>query len=67
MQGGLGGGLGAAWGATVGGLQRGLFALRPGILRLVGPSGLFARTWSTGSIALCVAAVLGGYLLLYFL
>ena len=32
-----------------------------------GPSGLLARTWPIGGAALCVLAMLGGFLLTYFL
>jgi multicomponent Na+:H+ antiporter subunit D len=37
-----------------------------GVHHLHGPEGVFARTWSTGSIALCAVVVLGSYLALYF-
>jgi multicomponent Na+:H+ antiporter subunit D len=37
------------------------------VRRLHGPGGIFARTWSTGSIALWATLGLAGYLLLYFL
>ncbi len=37
-----------------------------GVYRVTGPQGVFARTWSTGSIALSAALMLGGYLLFYF-
>jgi multicomponent Na+:H+ antiporter subunit D len=36
------------------------------IYRLHGPEGVFARTWSTGAIALCAVLALWGFLLLYF-
>jgi hypothetical protein len=36
------------------------------IYRLHGPEGVFARTWSTGAIALCALLALWGFLLLYF-
>jgi multicomponent Na+:H+ antiporter subunit D len=37
------------------------------IFRLHGPEGVFARTWTTGTIAFWAVVVLCGYLLLYFL
>ncbi len=37
------------------------------VFRLHGPEGVFARTWSTGSIAIWAVLGLGLYLLLYFL
>ena len=43
-------------------LKRGFNA----VYRFHGPEGVFARTWSTGSIALAAALALGGYILLYF-
>jgi multicomponent Na+:H+ antiporter subunit D len=36
------------------------------IYRLHGPQGVFARTWTTGAIALCAVLALWGFLLLYF-
>jgi len=36
------------------------------IYRLHGPEGVFARTWSTGAIALWAVLTLWGFLLLYF-
>ena len=45
--------------------------LRLGVLALVrryhGPEGLFARTWSGGDIALAAVAMLGVYLVVFFL
>ncbi|MEM7355864.1 MAG: Na(+)/H(+) antiporter subunit D [Acidobacteriota bacterium] len=35
------------------------------LARLYGPRGIFARNWTTGSIALRAALMLGGYLLFY--
>ncbi len=57
---------GRAWGGLLGGAKSGLEAVHRGIYRLHGPEGVFARTWSTGSIALSAALMLGGYLLFYF-
>jgi len=51
--------LGGAAGGTGGALYRGVY-------RLCGPRGVFARTWSTGGIALWATLGLLGYLLLYF-
>jgi multicomponent Na+:H+ antiporter subunit D len=31
-----------------------------------GPEGVLARTWPTGSMALWVAVLLGGFLLIYY-
>ena len=36
------------------------------VYRLHGPQGVFARTWTTGAIALCAVLALWGFLLLYF-
>ncbi|MCP3960505.1 MAG: Na(+)/H(+) antiporter subunit D, partial [bacterium] len=54
------------WGRLLDTAQDGLQALHRGIYHLTGPEGVFARTWSTGSIALSAALMLGGYLLFYF-
>ncbi len=66
----------------VGAIRNGLAALQQGaetvaerwlrrLLAVVfhyhGPSGLLARTWPIGGAALCVLAMLGGFLLTYFL
>ena len=47
--------------------------LRSGVTRFVkhmfqhhGPEGVLARTWPTGSMALWVAVLLGGFLLIYY-
>ncbi len=61
--GGIGG---RAWGGLLDGAQTGLETAHRGIYRLTGPEGIFARTWTTGSIALSAALMLGGYLLFYF-
>ena len=37
------------------------------VVRFHGPTGIFARTWSTGSIALWAALGLAAYMILYFL
>ena len=57
---------GGAWNALMGAGQRALTAVRTGLSRLYGPRGIFARNWTTGSIALRAALMLGGYLLFYF-
>ncbi len=57
---------GRAWGDLLGAAKAGLDGVHRGIYRLTGPEGVFARTWSTGSIALSAALMLGGYLLFYF-
>ncbi len=43
-----------------------LYGVYREIYRLHGPEGVFARTWSTGAIALCAVLALWGFLLLYF-
>jgi multicomponent Na+:H+ antiporter subunit D len=50
-----------------------LLDLRNGVHRMVaymfrhhGPEGILARTWPTGSMALWVALLLGGFLLIYY-
>ena len=55
------------------GWQSILHDLRQGVHRFVvymfryhGPEGILARTWPTGSMALWVAVLLGGFLLLYY-
>ncbi|MEM7586823.1 MAG: Na(+)/H(+) antiporter subunit D [Acidobacteriota bacterium] len=58
----LGGGL---WGGVMAAGSRGTRAALDGLSRLYGPRGIFARNWTTGSIALRVALMLGGYLLFY--
>ncbi len=55
-----------AWGGLLDVAKGGLGAAHRGIFRVTGPEGIFARTWSTGSIALSAALMLGGYLLFYF-
>ncbi len=57
---------GGAWNALMATLGRGLAAIRQGLNKLYGPQGIFARNWTTGSITLRVALMLGGYLLFYF-
>ena len=54
------------WGDLLGAARGGLDAAHRGIYRVTGPEGIFARTLSTGSIALFAALMLGGYLLFYF-
>ncbi len=44
-----------------------LASAQTGMRRLSGPSGIFARTWSTGGMVLWAAIFLALYLLLYFL
>ena len=55
------------------GWQSILHDLREGVHRFVvymfryhGPEGILARTWPTGSMALWVAVLLGGFLLIYY-
>ena len=48
---------------TAGGILR---AIHGAVYSVTGPAGFFARTWSTGRVALSAALVLGGYLLFYF-
>ena len=55
------------------GWQSILHDLRQGVHRFVvymfryhGPEGILARTWPTGSMALWVAVLLGGFLLIYY-
>ena len=57
---------GRAWDDLLDAARGGLDAVHRGIYRLTGPEGVFARTWTTGSIALSAALMLGGYLLFYF-
>ena len=53
-------------GTLVDASEDGLGAVQRLIYRYHGPEGLFARTWSTGSIAMTAAIMLGGYLIYYF-
>ena len=46
--------------------RRTIAGLLGGIVRVSGPAGLLARTWSTGGAALWVAAALAAYLMFYF-
>ena len=59
---------------TSDGWQSILHDLRQGVHRFVaymflhhGPKGVLARTWPTGSMALWVAVLLGGFLLIYYI
>jgi multicomponent Na+:H+ antiporter subunit D len=59
---------------TSDGWQSILHDLRQGVHRFVaymfrhhGPEGVLARTWPTGSMALWVAVLLGGFLLIYYI
>jgi multicomponent Na+:H+ antiporter subunit D len=59
--------------STRGGWESILQELREGVHRFVeymfrhhGPEGILARTWPTGSMALWVAVLLGGFLLIYY-
>ena len=47
--------------------ERGLRRMLAVVFHYHGPSGLLARTWPIGGAALCVLAMLGGFLLTYFL
>ena len=57
---------GRAWDGLLDFARDGLDAVHRGIYRLAGPDAIFGRAWSTGSIALSAALMLGGYLLFYF-
>ena len=57
---------GRAWNGLLDVARDGLDAVHRGIYRLAGPDAVFGRAWSTGSIALSAALMLGGYLLFYF-
>ncbi len=57
---------GHAWDDLLDVARDSLDAVHRGVYRVTGPQGVFARTWSTGSIALSAALMLGGYLLFYF-
>ena len=59
-------GLGA-WQALLRVLRGALDETLAWVQRHHGAQGVFARTWTTGGLALCTALVLGGYLLLYYL
>ena len=47
--------------------ERGLRRMLAVVFHYHGPGGMLARTWPIGGAALCVLAMLGGYLLIYFL
>ncbi len=57
---------GGAWKGLLAAAKRALDGLHRAVYRLHGPDGVFARTWTTGTIALAAALMLGGYLLYYF-
>ena len=54
------------WNGLLGTGRRLVDGTLTGVHHLHGPEGVFARTWSTGSIALVAVVVLGSYLALYF-
>jgi len=62
--------IGGLGGRVTGGLRRVTSGLLDSGYRMVyhlhGPKGVFARTWSTGAIALFAVLALGGFLVLYF-
>jgi hypothetical protein len=45
----------------------GMRCVRAGVHALHGPQALFARTWTTGGMALWAALLLAGYLLVVYL
>ena len=47
-------------------LHNGLHRMVAYMFRHHGPEGILARTWPTGSMALWVALLLGGFLLIYY-
>ena len=55
------------WQAILQDLYRGLNRFVAYMFRHHGPGGILARTWPTGSMALWVAILLAGFLLIYFL
>jgi multicomponent Na+:H+ antiporter subunit D len=57
---------GRAWGGLLDAANDALGAVHRGIYGATGPQGVLARTWTTGSVALAAALMLGGYLLFYF-
>ena len=57
---------GRLWNHLLHAAHSGLDATHRGIYRVTGPEGVFARTWTTGNIALSAALMLGGYLVFYF-
>lgn len=54
------------WQSILQDLRRGVHWIVAYMFRHHGPEGILARTWPTGSMALWVAVLLGGILLLYY-
>lgn len=54
------------WQSILQDLRRGVHWVVVYMFRHHGPEGILARTWPTGSMALWVAVLLGGFLLLYY-
>jgi multicomponent Na+:H+ antiporter subunit D len=54
------------WQSILEDLRRGVQRVVAYMFRHHGPEGILARTWPTGSMALWVAVLLGGILLLYY-
>jgi multicomponent Na+:H+ antiporter subunit D len=55
------------WHSILKDLRRGVHWVIVYMFRHHGPEGILARTWPTGSMALWVALLLGGFLLIYYL
>jgi len=55
------------WNSILEDLRSAVTGLVRQMFRHHGPEGILARTWPTGSMALWVAVLLGGFLLLYYL
>ena len=54
------------WKSMLQDLRNGLHRMVAYMFRHHGPEGILARTWPTGSMALWVALLLGGFLLIYY-
>ena len=58
--------VGPGWKSMLQDLCNGLHRIVAYMFRHHGPEGILARTWPTGSMALWVALLLGGFLLIYY-
>ena len=58
--------VGPGWKSMLQDLHNGLHRMVAYMFRHHGPEGILARTWPTGSMALWVALLLGGFLLIYY-
>ena len=58
--------VGPGWKSMLQDLRNGLHRMVAYMFRHHGPEGILARTWPTGSMALWVALLLGGFLLIYY-